>query len=100
MGPRVVIQVRDPPGVEAGAPPDDAMHGVTLVKEELGQVGAILTWWEFSNILSVDLYHNQMVTCDSSDKRNLSTNFRYSGLSPTMQIIFLHYYLSLFCLYV
>ena len=43
MGPRVVIQVRDPPGVEAGAPPDDAMHGVTLVKEELGQVGTILT---------------------------------------------------------
>ena len=42
MGSRVVIQVRDPPGVEAGAPPDDAMHGVTLVKEELGQVGAVL----------------------------------------------------------
>ena len=100
VGPRVVIEVRDPRSVKWGAASDDAMYGVTLVKEELCQVGTILSWWEVSNILSVDFYHNQLVTCDSSDKRNLSTNFRYSGFSPTMQIIFLHYYLSLFFLYV
>ena len=43
VGPRVVVQVGDPSRVEGGAPSDDPMHGVTLVKEELRQVGTILT---------------------------------------------------------
>ena len=57
MGPGVVIQVRYPAGVEGGAPPDDAMDGVALVQEELGQIGTILTWSEHYNNL-LDLYHN------------------------------------------
>ena len=49
MGSRVVIEVGYPASVEGGAPPDDTMDGVTLVKEKLSQIGTILTWWEYSN---------------------------------------------------
>ena len=49
--PGVVIQVRYPASVEGGAPPDDAMDGVTLVQEELGQIGTVLSWKEYSDNL-------------------------------------------------
>ena len=49
MGSRVVIEVGYPASVEGGAPPDDTMDGVTLVKEELSQVRTILPWKENSD---------------------------------------------------
>ena len=39
----VIVEVRDAAGVEGGAAPDDAVHGVALVKQELRQVRPVLT---------------------------------------------------------
>jgi hypothetical protein len=38
----VVVEVVDPVGVEARRAPDDAVHLVALLQQELGQVGTVL----------------------------------------------------------
>ena len=88
VGPGVVIQVGDPGRVEGGAAPDDAVHGVALVKQELSQIGTILSWGEYySNIHWRSL---SIITCDPSDKSHLPPTVSPIGFCPTMQIIFLH----------
>jgi hypothetical protein len=38
-----VLEVTDPLPVDRAGPPDHAQHLVTLVQQQLGQVGAVLT---------------------------------------------------------
>ena len=42
--PWIIIQMSNPPSVEGWAPPDDAVHGVSLVQEKLCQVWSILAF--------------------------------------------------------
>ena len=40
---RIAVQMVDPPRVEAARTPDDAVHLVALLQQQLGQIGTILT---------------------------------------------------------